>query len=255
MNIIYVNILGERVRRIWKQAGCLLAAATILSACGGSTSDTSAADQTPSAQAEVVHVDGFPLDRRLPAMASWNQLDVVVRLRDLEFLPPRWTTADGEAPAYVREGRAPTEEEGREAHAVVTPVKGVIAEPLWGHVVDGADLTFLVGGGAVDDVTFEVSSEVTPQLAAMRAADSVVIAGRVMDSIVGKTVDVAFAYAVDGDQARTLMSSAVGGEDVRFQMGELRDALRGRSCSPVVKNRKPERRLNDSAPPVSYGGC
>lgn len=228
----------------------LALALTIFSSCSAKEQPLGASDSSEPQQ--IIKVDGYPLDRSLTGLVMWNQLDAAVVLDDIKIGEPRWTTLDGRPPSYIREARAPTEEEGARAEGIVTPVTATVHEALWGNVADGDTITFLIGGGAVGDVSMEASTEVAPSLADLGSSDRLIVAGRVVDSTAQPTLDVAFAYSLS-EQGKTvgLMLSA-GGDEGRFTLDDLKTMLRLRACSGTDGFRMPARALVEDRQAVGF---
>jgi hypothetical protein len=158
-----------------------------------------------SASGLTVTVQGYPLDRSLEGLLAFRDVDVIALVGDLKVGSARWTTANGLPPAYISEGREPTELESRTLFTIVTPVTGQISKAILG-VADETSITFLVGGGSVDGVTMEMSTELAPDLDELLSAKRVVVAGK--DMPIG--VDAYFVYALGPDSNRltSLMDSA-----------------------------------------------
>lgn len=217
-----------------KHALMLMGLALAFAGCSSSAAPAGSTDVpsplgAPNAPAtpglRVVQVDGYPLDRSLSGLVAYSKLDAALVLSDLEFGQPGWTTADGSAPAYVEEGRAPDVAEGRADDVIVTPVTGTITAVLRGEAFGVGDrLTFDVAGGQVGGVLFDVSDEISPSMDALASADRILIAGEVR----GTSVIPAFLYRMDAaDTLRSLLTSASTKPAV-FKISELVRSLAAR---------------------------
>lgn len=209
--------------------------AAALSACTTSATEPAAPAAagttavTSTAATKRIAVEGFPLDRSMNGLAD-STTDTVVVVSGLQAQPATWLSEDGKAPAYLKTGEPPTEEEAMKPQALVTPVRATVQQSLRGAATTGSPILFQVPGGTADGVTLEAGGEIGVALDELLRGSSLLIAGPIMHNRLGDVLDPHFIYAVsaDGTTVTSLLDSA--GDDRRpsFTLAELQQRLASR---------------------------
>jgi len=177
------------------------------------------------------YAEGYPLDRSGEQMARMESVQFVVELDSLSVGDAVWLTPDGRAPVYMREGRSPTQDEGREVPMIATPVTGRVIRNMWGDVGVKSMVTVFISGGMADGVLVRTSEEVAPNLKNIVTADSIVVAGAFVTTRLGVGLDPWFVYRRDGNVLTSLLESAGNDQWPSFEMDKLSDMLHQRVCA------------------------
>ncbi len=157
---------------------------------------------------QTIRVSGFPLDRSFGAMVADARVNLVVRMDRLQAGVAHWTTADGSAPAYITESRAPTRAEAEANDKIATPIEGRIVKLLFGRP-PGQVLSTEVLGGRVGSVQVVGGDEQAPDVLQLTAPGSRILAGTLQPS---GFVELLYVYAEASGQVRSLLSSGNGPE-------------------------------------------
>jgi hypothetical protein len=130
----------------------VVGAGALLAACTSSPKPSHKSDNVTADR--VVVVEGFPLDRSLDGLAG-DPIDVAVVVSGLQVQPATWLTDDGKAPAYLKTGEPPTDEEAMKPQALVTPIQATVQQSVWGAASQGSPVLFQIPGGTADGITLQ----------------------------------------------------------------------------------------------------
>lgn len=191
--------------------------ALALVGCAGPAPSHVAPSVEDSAGQETLLVQGYPIQRDLEGILSWRDLDTVVIVESLSF-------ADAvELSPGLWEGMA----------FVVTPVRATIVSPLFGEAKQGDSITFAVAGGSADGKVVQVSDELAPALASLRATPTIIVGGQLRETPeLGWVLDPLFVYGLSGEgTATSLLSSGGAVAYPEFALADLVNGLNDRQSA------------------------
>lgn len=189
-------------------------------------------------------IEGYPLNLSVKEMTMMKDLQFVAELDSFSVGDAIWLTKDGKAPAYVLEGRPPTEQEAEDFSQIVTPVTARVVRNLWGDASEKSTIRLHILGGTVNGVSELAGEEIAPSIRDLVAANSVVVAGDIRTTNLGVVVDPWFAYERKADQLINPIGSDGASLGRGSSMSELLDLLHERACKEVpnttaLENRGP----------------
>lgn len=194
------------------------------SRCGGGLPD--GLDVRKFRTAELASL-GFPLDQTLQGLTNWSLLTIAVPISEIVEVDLRWNTSDGKPPAFISEGRAPSEAKGAFAATVVTQSEGTVVESLVGECQVGERVTIFIRCGSFGE-TFVVSGDgVEPDCDDLFLSELLLLGGigLTFDNVVG--IELTHAYLIDDGGAASSLLESASDKTPGFTIDEARDAFAG----------------------------
>jgi len=189
----------------------------------GTPSAPNAKAPAPPSGVQVIHIEGYPLDRSLKGLADYPKLDAALLLTEVKLGQPHWTTPDGAAPLYIAQNRPPNQDEMRRNDLIVTPVTGTVSEVLRGSQFSAGDeVSFVVAGGRVGTVQVQADEEIAPNLDQLSRGGTILLAGEVRKT--GVIASFVYQLEADGASVRSLLKSA-SDRTPDFSLPDLKQAL------------------------------
>lgn len=196
----------------------IVVASFALAGCSSGTAKSgSVANSARPDGKQVIHMDGYPLDATLAAMASFPDTTTAVLVSNVKLGRSFWTTPDGSVPAYIAENRAPGENEN---YMIMTEFTAAVDETLLADANGKkSNLQGRVIGGTVGDVVYEAGGEIAPALNTMKG--KLLLAGKFDD---GVFVPI-FVYSVDGKGRAKSLKESGSTEPAEFDIARAKDVL------------------------------
>lgn len=182
----------------------------VLAGCVGIPLAACSSPQPTSTPRETHALHGYPIDRTLAGLATRVDLDSVVVVEGV-----RTSSAVQLSPS------------DNSFAAVVTPATAKATAVLFGPKPPKGEVKTVFGGGTTATKDVKASKELAPDLAEVRAAKRLVLAGAyTSDPVVGKVLDPLFVYALSDDGVLTsLLESGSNDPHPTFTLAELQAAL------------------------------
>lgn len=195
--------------------------------------ETSGTSDSSAQISQIIHVEGYPLDRSPAAMIADEHLDFAFVLTQVSAGAPHWNTPNNEVPAYIVEQRAPSESEGQANAKIVTPITATVRSVAFGRLgVVGDTVTFDVVGGQVETVLMEASPEIAPVVSTLTSGGDILVAGRLEAET--NAYQVMFAFSIGKTRLTSLFESVGGGRPA----GSLITTLEALAAKPPTGDRR-----------------